>query len=228
MTSGAPLRLVVFDMDGTLIDSQKHIVASMEHAFRANGLPDPDPAAVRSLVGLPLHVAIPRLAPGLDDDRARRVEMAYRENHKIALDRGQRDEPAMPGAVEAVRRLDSAGYLLAVATGKGNRGANYALTTLGIRDLFVSVQTSDTAPGKPDPTMLRQALAEAGGVEPHRAVMVGDTTFDLEMARNAGVPGIAVSWGYHSREILSEFRPAALIHHFDDLYERVEALIANK
>lgn len=224
--SSDPLRLVVFDMDGTLIDSQHHIIASMTRSFERNGFAAPDPASVRAGVGLPLEVIIGSLLPDISPEQCARLAQDYRGDHRDRLDRGERHEPLMPGAREVVERLDAAGYLIALATGKGTRGARHALEVHGLIDRFVSIQTSDTAPGKPHPGMLTQAMNEAG-VEASATIMVGDTVYDLQTARNASVASVAVTWGYHDRADLVSFGPGAVIDHFDDLDAEVERLLAS-
>ncbi|MBO6561754.1 MAG: HAD-IA family hydrolase [Nisaea sp.] len=227
MAAGDPLRLVVFDMDGTLIDSQHHIIASMTRAFSENGFAAPAPASIRTGVGLPLETIFRSLLPEQDPEVYQRLVVAYRDDHRSKLDRGERDEPLMPGAREVIERLDAAGYLIALATGKGTRGARHALEVHGLIDYFVSIQTANTAPGKPHPGMLLQAMDEAG-VEARDTVMVGDTVYDLETARNASVASVGVTWGYHERDALQSYGAGALIDHFDDLDGAVERLLANK
>ncbi|MEO9903742.1 HAD-IA family hydrolase [Nisaea sp.] len=226
MPSSDPLKLVVFDMDGTLIDSQHLIVASMTRSFERNGFAAPDPASVRAGVGLPLEVIIASLLPDLLPERCVQLAQDYREDVRATQDRGERHEPLMPGAREVVERLDAAGYLIALATGKGSRGARHALEVHGLIDRFVSIQTSDTAPGKPHPGMIIQAMNEAG-VEASATIMVGDTVYDLETARNASVASVVVTWGYHERADLENFGPGAVIDHFDDLDVEVARLLAS-
>jgi len=122
MRSSDPLRLVVFDMDGTLIDSQHHIIASMTRSFESNGFAAPDPAVVRAGVGLPLEAIIGSLLPDISPEQCARLVQDYRGDHRARLDLGDRHEPLMPGAEEVVERLDAAGYLVALATGKGTSG----------------------------------------------------------------------------------------------------------
>ena len=227
MTVGDPLRLVVFDMDGTLIDSQHHIIASMTRAFSENGFAAPDPASVRAGVGLPLETIIRSLLPEQEPDVYERLVVTYRDDHRDKLDRGERHEPLMPGAREVIERLDAAGYLIALATGKGTRGARHALEVHGLIDYFVSIQTANTAPGKPHPGMLLQAM-DAAGAEASDTVMVGDTVYDLETARNASVASVGVTWGYHERDALQSYGAGALIDHFDDLDAAVERLLATR
>jgi phosphoglycolate phosphatase len=215
--AGAPLRLAVFDLDGTLVDSQHAIVASMRAAFEGQNLVPPEAAAVRAVIGLPLDTAIERINQDVRGLLTQRVAEGFK--HHAHLSHGAAagaPEPLMPGAREALDRLDEAGVLLAIATGKGRRGLISVLEAHGLRSRFVSLQSADDAPGKPDPTMLRQAIAEAGA-DAAGTVMIGDTVFDLQMAHNAGVKSIAVSWGYHGAEQLNSARPHAVIDHFDRL-----------
>lgn len=225
MSIDTPLRLVVFDMDGTLIDSQHHIIDAMNQAFERNGFEAPDAETVRAGVGLPLETIVHSLLPDLGAEDCLRIAGYYREVHRGRQDRGEGAAPLMPGAREVVERLDAAGYLIALATGKGTRGARHALEVHGLIDKFVSIQTSDTAPGKPHPGMLIQAMNEAG-VEASQTVMVGDTVFDLETARNARVASIGVSWGYHERDALLSYGANAVIDHFDDLDDVVGRLFS--
>jgi phosphoglycolate phosphatase len=223
MAGGAPLRLAVFDLDGTLVDSQHAIVTAMRAAFESQNLTPPPASAVRSVIGLPLDVAIERIDPSVRGTLTRRVVEGYRHHAHLSHGAGGGGpEPLMPGAREALDRLEAAGILLAIATGKGRRGLMSVLEAHGLRSRFVSLQSADDAPGKPDPTMLRQAIAEAGA-EAANAVMIGDTVFDLQMAHNAGVKSIAVSWGYHRVDHLNEARPHALI----DRFEQLDAALSN-
>lgn len=130
------------------------------------------------------------------------------------------------GAREAIEALDAAGYLLAVTTGKGQRGLRAVLGVHGLLDHFVSLQSADLVPGKPDPTMLHRALNESG-VKAARVVMVSDTLFDMQMARNAGMANIAVGWGYHENHVLEAFGPDAMIRHFGELSATVESLLCD-
>jgi phosphoglycolate phosphatase len=210
------LRLAVFDCDGTLIDSQHSIVAAMSAAFVDEGLAAPTAEAIRRTVGLPLDAIAERLAPAASHALRLRLVAAYRARvHEIRA-RHDHDEPLYDGARGALDALEAAGWLLGIATGKGRRGLEAVLLRHDLRRRFVTLQSGDDAPGKPDPGMLLQAMAEAG-TSRQDTVMIGDTTFDMLMARNAGVSAIAVTWGYHPASELAAAGAAALIESYDQL-----------
>jgi phosphoglycolate phosphatase len=204
-----PVRLAVFDCDGTLVDGQADVCWAMDRAFARAGLAAPDPQAVRRIVGLSLPAAVRALAPGLSDDQNAAVTEFYRSSFRARREEGLLDEPLYDGIAELLAALHGAGWQLAVATGKSDRGLAACLATHGISDLFVSLQTADRHPSKPHPAMLEAALFEAGA-ERHQAVMIGDTSFDMMMARSAGVRALGVGWGYHGANELMASGAAAV------------------
>lgn len=187
----------MFDCDGTLVDGQADVCWAMERAFARAALPAPDAAAVRRIVGLSLPAAVRALAPDLAEDQVAAVTEYYRSSFRARREEGLLDEPLYDGIAELLSGLHGAGWQLAVATGKSDRGLAACLATHGIADLFVSLQTADRHPSKPHPAMLEAALFEAGASR-EQAVMIGDTSFDMLMARSAGVAAIGVNWGYHT------------------------------
>ena len=191
------MRLAVFDCDGTLVDGQADVCWAMDRAFARAGLAAPDPSAVRRIVGLSLPAAVRALAPALTDDQNQAVTEYYRSSFRARREEGLLDEPLYDGIADLLRDLRSTGWHLAVATGKSDRGLAACLATHGIADLFVSLQTADRHPSKPHPAMLEAALFEAGASR-EEAVMIGDTSFDMVMARSIGVAAIGVGWGYHA------------------------------
>lgn len=194
-------RLAVFDCDGTLVDGQASICEAMEAAFAGAALPCPDRIQIRRMVGLSLPQAIRLLAPDAGGEHHARVVECYKDSFRAAREEGRLHEPLYDGMAALLARLHAAGWLLGVATGKSDRGLAACLAAHGIADLFVSLQTADRHPSKPDPTMLEAALFEAG-VAPGEAVMVGDTSYDMAMARAAGVRAVGVGWGYHDADEL--------------------------
>lgn len=211
------LRLVIFDVDGTLVDSQADIVAAMTHAFARAEREAPAREAILSIVGLSLDRAIALLAPDVGPALQGRMVDWYKDAY-VALRAeigAAQSSPLYPGAREVLEALHAQPEtLLGVATGKSRRGLDKLLEGHDLGRMFITQQVSDHHPSKPHPSMIRAALAETG-LEPHQAVMIGDTSFDMEMAAAAGVAGIAVGWGYHPREALGAARH--MIERFDDL-----------
>lgn len=191
----------MFDCDGTLVDGQAAVCDAMEAAFLAAGLAAPDRHAVRRIVGLSLPQAVRHLAPDADPQRRAAAVDAYKAAFRGAREQGRLEEPLFAGVADLLHDLVGGGWLLAIATGKSDRGLAACLAGHGIAERFASLQTADRHPSKPHPAMLEAALAEAGVAAEH-AVMIGDTSFDMAMAGSAGVRAIGVAWGYHAPEEL--------------------------
>jgi phosphoglycolate phosphatase len=193
------LRAVIFDVDGTLVDSQADILAAMAGAFDAEGLNAPSRDEVLGIVGLSLDVAIPILAPHCDPETCTRMVQGYKDAY-AGLRRLQGADVSSPlygGAREALLSLNGKDeVLLGVATGKSRRGLDKLIEAHGLEGVFLSRQVADDHPSKPNPSMLFQAMRDLG-VEANDTVMIGDTSFDMDMARGAGVYFIGVAWGYH-------------------------------
>jgi phosphoglycolate phosphatase len=191
------VRLIVFDCDGTLVDSQHMIVEAMRTAFAEAGLAAPDRASMLRQVGLSLPEAMQALT-GLEDMEAVTALANTYRNAFFELRRSASiGDPLYPGVAEAVKRLAARGdTLLGIATGKSRRGVHALIEREGWHGLFATIQTADDAPSKPHPAMLLQAMAETGA-HPERTVMIGDTSYDMLMAVAAKASGIGVSWGYH-------------------------------
>ena len=191
------VRLAVFDCDGTLVDGQADVCAAMDTAFAATGLAPPPHSATRRIVGLSLPEAMRRLLPagaaGQHDALAAHYRDAYRERRAGGLI----DEPLFEGVAGLLERLAADGWRLGVATGKSDRGLAHCLAAHGIAGHFVTLQTADRHPSKPHPAMLEAAMA-AVGAAPGDTVMIGDTAYDMAMAKAAGARAIGVAWGYHA------------------------------
>ncbi|MEM6476957.1 MAG: HAD-IA family hydrolase [Pseudomonadota bacterium] len=212
------MRLAVFDCDGTLVDSQADVCWAMGHAFAKAGLPSPDLNQVRRMVGLSLPVAVRELVPGIGDKDARAVAELYKSSFRARREEGLVQEPLYEGIAELLRALHADGWQLAVATGKSDRGLAACLANHGLTELFVSLQTADRHPSKPHPSMLNEALFDAGA-QASEAVMIGDTTFDIHMARAAGVRAVGVAWGYHEPDELKQAGAAAVAETVEHLGE---------
>lgn len=214
--------LIMFDMDGTLIDTHGLISEHMSTAFASNGLPEPTPADVRQIIGLSLPIAVARLAPSGDAALVGRVVESYRSAYRDSLERHSDREPLYPGAREALDRLHARPeMLLGVATGKGLSGVHRILGNHGLAGHFVTLQTPDHNPSKPDPGMLLSAMS-ATGMGPDETIMIGDTVFDIELAVNAGCRAVGVTWGYHDPGDLLRAGAGAMI----DTYGELDAAIA--
>ncbi len=205
--------LIIFDWDGTLMDSVDKIVRCMTAAAMDVGVADPGTAAIRHIIGLGLTEAMQALFPALDAKQHERLTERYREHF---LHRDQTDMPLFPGVDQGLRQLDRQDYLLAVATGKARRGLDRVLEETAMRGLFSATRCADEAYSKPHPKMLEDIL-EATGVAPARALMVGDTTYDMQMAQNAGVAGLGVSYGVHARDDLMRHGALACLDSFDQV-----------
>lgn len=203
------LRLAVFDLDGTLVDSVHMIDAAMRNAFATLDLPAPDPAEVRRIIGLPLETAISRLEPSLDPAAINHVAESYKATFAALRAAGEGGEALFPDVARTLTALDAAGWLLAIATSKSMRGLTATLRNFGLAHHFVTLRTADHGPAKPAPDMLLSALFETG-VDAGDAVMIGDTTYDMEMARAARVAAIGVGWGYHPADDLRAAGAAAI------------------
>jgi phosphoglycolate phosphatase len=201
--------LLIFDWDGTLMDSEAHIIACVEAAVRDLDLPVPEQDAIRNIIGLGLFEAVNTLFPG--HRAGLHTEIADRYRAHFFRDRGSPSQ-LFEGVREVLNDLSQKGYYLAVATGKSRKGLDYALESTGLNEIFHLTRCADETFSKPHPEMLNQIL-EQMGVEPKQALMIGDTEYDLEMASNARMPSLGVTYGTHSLERLLKHKPLACVDH---------------
>ncbi|MGH8494059.1 MAG: HAD family hydrolase [Moraxellaceae bacterium] len=213
-------RLFIFDWDGTLMDSERQIVQCMQMAAHDLGLVVPPSSEVRAIIGLGLPEAILKLFPLHDRETRDRIRQAY-ARHFVA-EAGGRSE-MFPGAQELVLELRARGFLLAVATGKSRLGLDRVLNQVGWLDFFDTTRCADETASKPDPRMLHEILVSLS-VFPAEAVMIGDTSFDLEMALRANMPSIGVAHGVHDTSILQKHRPLAIVPDLHGLAQYLASL----
>ncbi|WP_422366214.1 HAD-IA family hydrolase [Pelagibius sp.] len=209
-------RFIVFDLDGTLVDSQHTIVHCMGRAFSSDGLPAPTAQAVRGIIGLKLEVAIGTLLPEPDEERALKLAGRYREAFHERLGQPDHDEPLFEGTLECLSALDHPELFLGIVTGKNRRGLERVLAHHEIQHRFTTLRTADDGPSKPHPHVLQLAMADVGA-DPQDTVMIGDTTFDIQMARSAGCDAVGVDWGYHHRDELKAAGAGKVVDRFSDL-----------
>lgn len=218
------MRLIIWDVDGTLIDSHAIIMDSMNAGIAAANLPPLPSAAISGIVGLSLPVAVATLLPEADEPARARVVETYRSHYFTARSGGE--SPLFQGARDLLDRLAAReDVLMAIATGKSRRGLDALLAAHGIAGLFVTTQTADDHPSKPAPGMVLACLA-AAGVDAGEALMIGDTSFDIQMAGNAGVRALGVAWGHHTPEALRAAGAADVAPDMDALGRMIEAWLA--
>ncbi len=211
-------QLIVFDCDGTLVDSQAVIVACAQDAFAAVGLVAPSPERIRHIVGLSLEPAMRVLLGREDPALGRRIAEAYRAAFFARRAMPDHDEPLFPGVVETLDALKARGAVMGVATGKTMRGLKQILEKHDLAAYFVTLQTSDLHPSKPHPAMLEAAMREAG-FTPDVTWIIGDTTYDIQMGRFAGCRSIGVAYGNHPAETLTKAGAAHIVERIDEVLD---------
>jgi len=221
-------RLAILDCDGTLVDSGAIIVATVAETFALHGIDVPPANVCRGGIGLSLVEAMARLAPDLDAVEHIDLAETYKTCFFRARQEGRVDEPLFDGISDLLDALEGDGWLLAVATGKSDRGLRHCLEKHGIHARFVSLQTADRHPSKPDPSMVLAAIADTGS-NPGATIVIGDTAYDMAMARAAGATALGAGWGYHDvAELLAggahavADRPRSVFPLVTDLMERTD------
>ncbi len=210
-------QLIIFDWDGTLMDSIQRIVSCMQKAARACHMPEPSADAVRDIIGLSLSVAMPRLFPQASSELHQTLVRHYSDYYKHLDDT---PTPLFSGVDDMMRQLHAAGKSLAVATGKSRSGLERVLNETGLGGLFCTRRGADEAKSKPDPLMLRQILDELA-VPVEQAVMIGDSVHDLAMAQAIGMDSIGVTWGVHGRNLLEQHQPVTIVDSVADLHRHL-------
>lgn len=206
--------LIAFDWDGTLFDSTALIVRSIQAACREVGTAVPSDEQAAYVIGLGLRDALLHAAPGFPQERYPELGNAYRRHYF----QHQHDLVLFDGVLAMLQALKERNHCIAVATGKSRRGLDEALATSQLKGLFDSTRTADETASKPDPLMLHELMAELG-VSPARTLMIGDTTHDLLMARNAGVAAVGVSYGAHEHQAFEDYAPLHVAHSATELHD---------
>jgi phosphoglycolate phosphatase len=202
------------------------IVAAMTKAYGAQGLVPPQREVLLSVVGLSLVEAFTKLGEGVDGFPAEGLAGHYRDAFHAMRGPGAPVEPLYPGAAEALAELARRDdVVLGVATGKSQRGVRLVLGHHGLLDHFMTIKTADDAPSKPDPGMVLAAMREASA-QPANTIVVGDTVYDIAMARAAGAAGVGVTWGYHRAAALKEAGAVAVIDRFANLVPTLDSIWA--
>ena len=214
------IELLIFDWDGTLMDSQAKIVSSMRTAFVALGWAAPSESDIREIIGLGLDEAICRLDAAISDNDRLRIADAYRESFSAT----SITQALFPGTKRVLDQCLAAGFALAIATGKSHAGLQSALEETNLGAYFNSTRTADRCESKPSPAMIEELLWE-NDVSAEKALVIGDTSFDLQMASNAGVRAIAACYGAHSRQILSAHQPLFYLDRIDELPDKLEGFV---
>jgi len=218
------MRLVLFDVDGTIVDSAAHIVDTAQFVFRQKGLREPTDPEVRGIIGLNLEIAVHRLRPEITEDEAEELAQDYRDHFNNKIENGLIEEQLYDGAIAAIETLAGQDEtFLGIATGKRLRGVERLFKDWGFGHHFHTLQTPDNNPSKPHPGMIQTAMSDTG-VELRKTVMIGDTSYDMAMAKSAGVNAIGVNWGYHDHSTLRESGADVVIDHYHQLLDAIDEL----
>lgn len=220
------MKLILFDCDGTIVDSQHIIVAAMETAFTEAGRVVPPRAAILSVVGLSLVPAVSRLLPvGTDRFEAERLAQAYKDGFQTLRRDPANHEPLYPGARNVIEELAARDdVVLGVATGKSRRGVDVLFEREGLARYFSTIQTADDHPSKPHPSMILKGMRETLA-RPDQTVMIGDTTYDMDMARAAGVVALGVAWGYHEVGELKAAGACRVLESYGDMPAAIDGIL---
>ncbi len=223
MTDNQPLRFAAFDLDGTLIDSAGSIVAGVLACWSACGFPEIDPERARRIIGLPWEESVLSLLPGAGEKEFAMIRDYHDEVRRGVRTRPPVSEEIFSGALEMLDLLDEAGYLLGVVTSRTGGRLEELLEKHSLHGRFQTLKTADMGPGKPNPYLLLEAMSDLG-VTPETTVMVGDTTYDILMAENAGAASVGVSWGVHEVHELHDAGARHVVDAFDQIPPIVHTL----
>tara|TARA_R110002126_G_scaffold150368_1_gene296559 strand:- start:4045 stop:4689 length:645 start_codon:yes stop_codon:yes gene_type:complete len=213
----ADVKLVIFDWDGTVMDSVGRIVSSMQAAAGLTGLVIPSSHAVKQIIGLSLDPAFAVLFPDTNQSQRSQLFEHYRDHYII---HDTTPTPLFAGAEQVLKALAERNILLAVATGKARKGLDRMFAETGLGHYFVTSRCADEAQSKPDPDMLQQ-ISQQLDIAPENAIMVGDTSHDMKMAQAINMPRVGVTHGVHGAEVLRQFQPKAIIDNLPSLLPHI-------
>lgn len=216
--------LAAFDLDGTLLNSAESIVSGVTECWKVCGFPVPNPQDVRRIIGLPWEESVKKLLPDAGKKEFFLIRKYYEELAKGTRQRPRQDQNLFPGVREMLKEVRGAGYMLAIITSRSGGRLRELLASQGIEREFVTLKTTSDGPGKPNPFLMRQTLSELHVLK-ENAVMIGDTTFDMEMAKNSGTFGIGVSWGVHNTSDLASSGAQELVHNMDEILPALRRII---
>lgn len=220
MNSSTPLRFAAFDLDGTLIDSAGSIVSNVMACWADCGFPEIDPEDARRIIGLPWETSVRALLPGAGEAEFVKIRNYYDDVRNGKKTRPPTEEIAFDGAHDILDVLEEQGYLLGLVTSRSGGRLQELLESHNLQDRFLTHKTADMGPGKPNPHLLIEAMNDLG-VERENTVMIGDTTFDIQMAVNAGAGSVGVSWGVHEVHELHD----AGAHHVVDAFHELPSVL---
>jgi phosphoglycolate phosphatase len=212
------MTLFVFDFDGTLSDSANFICDTMQQAFIAHNIPAPTHSMIRHIIGITLEQAIYTLMPTLSDTDIACITQNYKNIFQARRSDNTMHDSLFDGSLDILNAIKTHHHIAGIATGKSLRGLNAELDRHNIRSFFIGYQTSDTHPSKPHPAMLH-AMIDQAGCTAQDTIMIGDTSYDMQMAQSAGAMAIGVSWGCHDVDTLKKAGADTIIHHFSELNE---------
>jgi len=213
------LKLAIWDMDGTIVDSRDVIQTAMARTFETLGLEPPPYEKTRKTIGLGLHEACQILAPDYDD--LERLVATYRQSFVARRSEPDFKEPLYEGAVETLQRLSDDGWLIAMATGKSHQGIRAIFDMHPLKPYFDTIWCADDGPGKPHPFMCDEAM-KAVGAEPHQSLIIGDAIHDMSMGLNAGIHTLGVSWGFGTADELAAIGAHEVHHDFETLNDSLD------
>jgi len=216
MTMKSKLSLIIFDCDGTIVDSQATIIEIVKQTFITHNCKPPSHEKIRDGIGLELSKGLEKLLPNDHNVDVNLLCKTYRELSQVNRLNNNFQDPLYPNAKKVIVKLADTNFLLGIATGKSRSGLDFVLKNENIDDLFITKQTSDSAAGKPNPEMIYNSIRDTG-VDISDVFMIGDTTYDMEMAKNAQVTGIGVSWGYHKKDALKNAGAKYIFDNFTEL-----------